>query len=251
MVRPSWARLSPSSGQRARGYHSTGYTWGVLREEPSTSIRVRAPHGKPWSVLCRPMAAPSTCSCGRSSTVLGSGPAPATLVVHSGKDMTQSHSGRGCIAPFGRCLLHCTHLFRYRSVAATDHDAFERLEGCARDGGSRNRGGRPTTRCRSTSTCRRRRGKTLRSGMDKGVRASGGGAGGGSAVRLCNLVAQRPRDAEGAVQAGSGEGTNIARERATRNHLLQDLQKPDSRYRAGPRDRRSDAGHRQIAGILS
>jgi hypothetical protein len=60
--------------------------------------------------------------------------------------------------------------------------------------------------------------------MDKGVGAGEGGAGGGSGIRLCNLVAQGKGDAEGAVQAGSGDGANWAGDGATRDHLLQDLQ---------------------------
>jgi hypothetical protein len=44
----------------------------------------------------------------------------------------------------------------------------------------------------------------------KGFRAGEGGAGGGSGIRLCNLVAQGPGDAEGRIQAGSRKGTDWA-----------------------------------------
>src|SRR5208282_6070460 len=71
-----------------------------------------------------------------------------------------------------------------------------------------------------------------------------------SALRLCNLVAQSARDAEGGLQACSGEGVDGKGRGAGGVDLFQGLQNPDSRYRAGDRDGSSDAGHGQFARLL-
>ena len=47
-------------------------------------------------------------------------------------------------------------------------------------------------------------------GWTKGTGIGEAGAGGGSGVRLCTLVAQGPCNAEGRIQARSGEGTDRA-----------------------------------------
>ena len=39
--------------------------------------------------------------------------------------------------------------------------------------------------------------------LDEGIRAGEGGASGGSALRLCNLAAQSPGNAQGAIQTRS------------------------------------------------
>src|ERR1039457_15178 len=87
--------------------------------------------------------------------------------------------------------------------------------------------------------------------MDEGAGASESGPPGRSGLRLCNLVAQGSRFAEGGLQAGSGEGTDGEGNGAVRADLLQGLQKPDPRHRTGDRDGSSDAWHGQIARILS
>jgi hypothetical protein len=50
---------------------------------------------------------------------------------------------------------------------------------------------------------------------------------GQAGIRLCNLVAQGPRDAEGTVQTGGRKGTDRAGNRALGNHLLEAVQEPD------------------------
>ena len=77
------------------------------------------------------------------------------------------------------------------------------------------------------------------------------GAPGRSALRLCKLVAQSARAAEGGLQARDRKGTDRKGRGAVGADLLQGLQEPDPGHRAGDRDGSSDAGHRQIARLLS
>src|SRR5208282_271685 len=88
-------------------------------------------------------------------------------------------------------------------------------------------------------------------GMDEGAGASEDRAPRWSALRLCNLVAQSARDAEGGLQACSGEGADGKGRGAGGVDLFQGLQNPDSRYRAGDRNGSSNAGYRQITRLLS
>jgi hypothetical protein len=53
---------------------------------------------------------------------------------------------------------------------------------------------------------------------------------GQAAPRLCNLVAQRPGDAERGIQAGDREGTNGKGNGTLGDHLLQTVSEPDSRH---------------------
>src|ERR1039458_8902802 len=87
--------------------------------------------------------------------------------------------------------------------------------------------------------------------MDEGAGASEDRAPGRSGLRLRNLVAQSSKAAEGGLQAGSGEGTDREGNGAVGADLLQGLQEPDPGHRAGDRDGSSDAGHGQIAWLLS
>src|ERR1700676_1587806 len=86
--------------------------------------------------------------------------------------------------------------------------------------------------------------------MDEGARASEGRAPGRSALRLCNLVAQGSKAAEGGLQAGGGEGTDGKGNGAVGADLLQSLQEPDSGHRTGDRDGGSDARHGQTPRLL-
>src|ERR1035441_5626155 len=86
--------------------------------------------------------------------------------------------------------------------------------------------------------------------MDEGAGASETRPPGRSALRLCNLVAQSSRTAEGGLPAGSGEGTDGKGDGTVRADLLQGLQEPDPGHRAGDRDGSPDAGHGQIAWLL-
>jgi hypothetical protein len=49
-----------------------------------------------------------------------------------------------------------------------------------------------------------------------------------AALRLCNLVAQSPSDAEGGLQEGGGEGTDGAGDGTVRDRLLQAVPEPDA-----------------------
>ena len=71
-----------------------------------------------------------------------------------------------------------------------------------------------------------------RSGLDEGIGAGEGGARGGSGVRLCNLVAQGSRNAEGRVQAGSIEGTSGTGLRTGRDHVSRSTR---ARFRSSSR----------------
>src|ERR1022692_2975282 len=75
--------------------------------------------------------------------------------------------------------------------------------------------------------------RAKRSGMDEGVGPREDRAPGWSALRLCNLVAQSTRPAEGRLPTGSGEGTDRTGRGAVGADLLQGLQEPDSGDRAG------------------
>src|SRR5271167_357763 len=87
--------------------------------------------------------------------------------------------------------------------------------------------------------------------MDEGAGVGQDRAPGRAGLRLCNLVAQSPRLAEGRFPAGSREGTDGKGRGAFGVDLLQSLQEPDPGHRAGNRDGSSDAGHGQIARLLS
>src|ERR1039457_4680567 len=82
--------------------------------------------------------------------------------------------------------------------------------------------------------------------MDEGTGTGQGGPEGWAALRLCNLVAQSSRPAEGGLQAGGGEGTDGQGNTPAGPDLLQGLQEPDPGDRADDRDRSLDAGHGQI-----
>src|ERR1035438_9679073 len=86
--------------------------------------------------------------------------------------------------------------------------------------------------------------------MDEGAGVGETGAPRRSGLRLCNLVAQSPRAAEGGLQAGRGEGTDGKGRGAVGAYLLQGLQEPDPGDRAGNRDGSPDAGHGQITRVL-
>src|SRR6266702_3799144 len=63
--------------------------------------------------------------------------------------------------------------------------------------------------------------------MDEGIGARETGPRGGSAVRLCNLVAHGSRDAERTIQARGGKGTDRTGNRTVGDYLLQALQESD------------------------
>src|ERR1022692_1321452 len=86
--------------------------------------------------------------------------------------------------------------------------------------------------------------------MDEGARASETRPPGRSALRLCNLVAQSSRAAEGGLPAGGGEGTDGKGRGAVGADLLQGLQESDSGDRASNRDGSPDARDGQIARLL-
>ena len=67
-----------------------------------------------------------------------------------------------------------------------------------------------------------------RSGMDGGIRVGKSRALRRSALRLCNLVAQSARNAEGRLQAGSGKGIDGKRGGTIGVDLLQGLQGIDA-----------------------
>src|SRR5579863_5249777 len=67
---------------------------------------------------------------------------------------------------------------------------------------------------------------------------------GQTGLRLCNLVAQSSRVAEGGVSEGRGARTHRKNNRALGNCLLQTLPEPDAGHRARDRDRIADAGLR-------
>src|SRR5438128_7059802 len=77
-----------------------------------------------------------------------------------------------------------------------------------------------------------------RSRMDEGIGARKTGARGGSAVRLCNLVAQGPFATQGTIQAGGGGGIDREGYGIMGDHLLQVVQNTDSRGRGGGCDGR-------------
>ncbi len=87
-------------------------------------------------------------------------------------------------------------------------------------------------------------------GLDEGIGVGEGGAQGWAGLRLCNLVAQSPRDAEGSVQARSGKGTDGKGNRGVGVGLFQVVQEPDSGYRAGNRNCGFHARIRQVRGLL-
>ena len=61
------------------------------------------------------------------------------------------------------------------------------------------------------------------SGMGEGDRAGQAGEAGPAALRLCNLVAQSPSDAEGGLQEGGREGTDGKGNGTMGDYLLCDL----------------------------
>ena len=67
-----------------------------------------------------------------------------------------------------------------------------------------------------------------RSGMDGGIRVGQSRAPRWSALRLCNLVAQSARNAEGRLQVGSGKGIDGKRGGTIGVDLLQSLQGIDA-----------------------
>src|SRR5580704_13123933 len=69
---------------------------------------------------------------------------------------------------------------------------------------------------------------------------------GPAGLRLCNLVAQSPRDEHGAVQARGRERVDRTRNRTVGDCLLQVVQEPTAGGRAGDRGRSIDAGNGQI-----
>jgi hypothetical protein len=82
------------------------------------------------------------------------------------------------------------------------------------------------------------------SGMDEGPGIGKNRTPGRSGLRLCNLVAQSSRTAEGGLQACSGEGTDGKGRGTVAVDLLQGLHEPDFGDRAGDRDGSPDArGH--------
>src|SRR5260370_41294539 len=89
------------------------------------------------------------------------------------------------------------------------------------------------------------------SGLDEGAGVGEARAERRATLRLCNLVAQSPGDAEGGLQAGGGEGTDGEGNRAVGADLLQSLQDPNRRDRASNRDSSPNVGHSQTARLLS
>src|SRR5215472_17142157 len=78
----------------------------------------------------------------------------------------------------------------------------------------------PHVHSRTSPSARKERPKGSR--LDERTRASESGACGRSALRLCNLVARSEGD------AGGGEGIGQSGNGATRDHLHQTLQEPNS-----------------------
>src|ERR1035437_9600677 len=70
-------------------------------------------------------------------------------------------------------------------------------------------------------------------GLGEGDRASQVGQTGRAALRLCNVVAQSPSDAERGLQAGGREGTDGAGDRTVGDRLLQAVPKPDAGHWEG------------------
>jgi len=68
------------------------------------------------------------------------------------------------------------------------------------------------------------------SGLDEGAGASQAGQERQAALRLCNLVAPGTGDAQGAVQAGGGEGTDGAGNGTVGDYLLQTVPEPDASH---------------------
>src|ERR1039458_1347229 len=66
------------------------------------------------------------------------------------------------------------------------------------------------------------------SGVGEGDRAGKTGQEGQAALRLCNLVAQGPSDAEGGLQEGGRERTNRAGHGTVGDYLFQALPEPDA-----------------------
>lgn len=87
--------------------------------------------------------------------------------------------------------------------------------------------------------------------MDQGDGVSEGGAAGGTAVRKCNLVAQSPSHADRSLQTGGREAPDRQRHGALGTTLFQGVQESAAGDRASARDGRPDAGHQQVAGLLS
>src|SRR5579864_2083200 len=88
------------------------------------------------------------------------------------------------------------------------------------------------------------------SGMGEGDRAGQARKAGQAELRLCNLVAQSPADAQGGLQEGGGEGTNGAANRALGDRLLQTVPKPNAGHRESDRNSGADAGKRSIPRLL-
>src|SRR5271163_1013143 len=87
--------------------------------------------------------------------------------------------------------------------------------------------------------------------MDQGQGASQSGTGGETELRLCTLGAQSEANAEGGVQTGSGETPNRQGNRALGDALLQGLQEPTGRHRAGAGSCFVDARWSKGAWLLS
>jgi hypothetical protein len=87
--------------------------------------------------------------------------------------------------------------------------------------------------------------------MGEGDRAGQAREAGPAELRLCNLIAQNPADAEGGFQEGSGEGTNRAGNGTVGDCLLRTVQEPDAGHRKAIRNDSSDAGKRSIPRLLS
>jgi hypothetical protein len=85
--------------------------------------------------------------------------------------------------------------------------------------------GRPICRLRRSQIRRPKSGQLRVPKSLMGVGETG--AGGGSALRLCTLGAQSTDNAEGRIRARGGKGIDGVGLRTARNHLFQDLQKPD------------------------
>ena len=64
--------------------------------------------------------------------------------------------------------------------------------------------------------------------MDEGGGVSQAGEAGQAALRLCNLVAQSPSNAEGGLQEGGRAGTNWAGNGTVGDSLLQAVPEPDA-----------------------
>src|SRR5439155_2104964 len=69
--------------------------------------------------------------------------------------------------------------------------------------------------------------------MDEGIGTRETGPRGGSAVRLCNLVAQGPFATQGTIQAGGRQGIDREGYGTMGDHLFQAVPKSDSGGRAG------------------